>query len=197
MAIIDGRGGQVQSVITRLKNSKHLPIVGSVGRLRIDTFHPSKTYIFGSGAEGHLAHWIAIAHIRALFTAASRKLKIPLHWAQHAKHKLEVPDAHLSLPWASWALEIDRSTEGMKADRLAGKLRNARYPTLVVTMKSKERMFELCDHVGEWDGKTLVTSHTYFHKLERDGFNIISEPFWWDGEAWVSLEMHKNGGLSG
>jgi hypothetical protein len=77
---------------------------------------------------------------------------------------------------------VDMSTEGRRLDRIAGKLRSPTGPTLVVAMKSVDRMNELCDLVGDWS-KVRIACHRDFHDREASGFNLITEPFWWNGEA--------------
>jgi hypothetical protein len=176
---IDGRNLQNLKVLVRdLRRAKHLPIVSSVGRLNLrGTFFPTKTYVYGSGKRGHILHWLHVAHLRALFTKAARELSIPLDWGQAIKHKQAIPDAEITVNSERYVLEVDNSTEGMRLDRIAGKITDQ---TLIVTFKSEERFQNLAALGG------LSTYHGYFHEKEEN-FNILTESIWWDGTAWRSL----------
>lgn len=179
LQLIDGRGRQVSSAITELRRSRHLPIVGSVGRLHLKTFYPSKTYIYGTGKRGHLVHWLHVAHTRALFVDGARQLGIGLGWSQHRKHRRNVPDAMLELPSGAWKLEVDNSTEGMSEGGIAGKALDDR--TLIIAYKSRQRFLNLSRLPG------LVTYHDFFHDQEQGGFNLLEEKVWWNGSGFVSL----------
>lgn len=175
---IDGRSRQVLSqVVRQLRQAGHLPIVSSAGRLP-PSFYPPKTYVYGWGKRGHIVHWLYISHLRGLFQEAARRLNLPLEWRQHSKHYQGYPDAHIAFPGASYALEVDNSTEGMQLDRIAGKVTS---DTLIVAFRGEERFKNLAQLGG------LSTWHGYFHDLEDSGFNILAEKCWWNGEAWVSL----------
>jgi hypothetical protein len=76
-------------------------------------------------------------------------------------------------------LEVDNSTEGMSEGGIAGK--TITDSTLIVAFKSEERFKNLSMLGG------LATWHGYFHDAEPNGFNILTEKVWWDGEEWVSL----------
>lgn len=181
LALISGRSRQVLSAITQLRRSGHLPVVGSVGRITVasKTFYPSKTYVYGSGKRGHLVHWLHVAHIRALFTDAARRMGVVLAWRQHQKHYQNVPDALIEVPGGSWTLEVDNSTEGAREGGIMGKALGDR--TLIVAFKSEERFRNLCRLPG------LATWHGLFHHLESDGFNILTDKAWWNGTELVSL----------
>jgi hypothetical protein len=175
---IDGRNLQNLKVLVRdLRRAKVLPIVSSIGRLNMPTFYPTKTYIYGAGQQGHILHWLYTAHLRGLFTRAARELAIPLEWRQANKHGNMIPDAVITLPNGQYFLEVDNSTEGMRLDRIAGKITDR---TLIVTFKSEERFQNLAGLGG------LATYHGYFHEKEED-FNILTESIWWDGAVWRSL----------
>lgn len=169
---------ETSAALTELRREKHLPVVGSIGRVAPNTFYARKTYVYGSGRRGHLVHWLHVAHLRALFASAARRLGLPLGWTQHRKHYRNVPDARIELPGASWTLEVDNSTEGRSEGGIYGKRLGE--STLVVAFKSKERFRNLCELPG------LTTWHGYFHDQEPD-FNILTEKVWWDGSGWVSL----------
>lgn len=176
--LIDGRSRQVLTgVVRQLRRAGHLPIVSSAGRLPRSLF-PGKTYVYGSGARGHIVHWLYVAHLRALFTAGARAVNVDLGWRQHRKHRNEVPDALITLAGKTYKLEVDNSTEGMRLDRLVGRVDE---DTLVVAFRSEERFRNLSALGG------LATWHGYFHHLEDAGFNVLTEPCWWNGEGWTPL----------
>jgi hypothetical protein len=176
---VDGRHRQnLKVLVSELRRAKLLPIVSSAGRLGLPTFFPTKTYIYGAGLRGQIVHWLYIAHLRALFTRAARDLAVPLAWKQSNKHDQLIPDAEILLPSGSYSLEVDNSTEGMRLDRIAGKISDR---TLVVAFRSEVRFQNLAALGG------LSTYHGYFHEKEEEGFNILTEPIWWDGDVWRSL----------
>ena len=175
---IDGRSRQVLSGVVRdLRHSEHLPIVSSAQRLP-PTFYPKKTYIYGSGKRGHIVHWMYTAHLRALFIASAREMGAVLTWRQSRKHNARIPDAVIEMNDRLYKLEVDNSTEGMRIDRLAGKIDE---DTLVVAFHSETR-FQNLSRLGG-----LATWHGYFHDLEEQGFNILTERCWWNGDGWLAL----------
>jgi len=175
---IDGRSRQVLSgVVRELRHSGHLPIVSSAQRLP-PTFYPKKTYIYGSGKRGHIVHWMYTAHLRALFIASAREMGAVLTWRQSTKHNARIPDAVIEVNDRLYKLEVDNSTEGMRMDRVAGKIDE---DTLVVAFQSETRFQNLASLGG------LATWHGYFHDLEEQGFNILTERCWWDGDGWIAL----------
>lgn len=177
---IDGRSRQVLTGIVReLRQAGHLQIVSSAQRLP-PNFYAKKTYVYtaGTSPRGHIVHWLYIAHLRALFVKAARELGIALEWRQSVKHRTTIPDAEVTVNGRRLVLEVDLSTEGLRLDRIAGKVTD---DTLIVAFKSEARFKNLCQLGG------LATWHGYFHDLEGSEFNILTEKVWWDCSAWVSI----------
>ena len=148
-------------------------------QMRQGAFAP-KTYIYtvGVSPRGHILHWLYISHLHGLFTQAARQLQVDLEWKQSNKHKNTIPDATIGFQGKTYKLEVDNSTEGMRLDRVAGKVDA---DTLIVAFKSEERFRNLSTLGG------LATWHGYFHDQEESGFNILSAPVWWNGNEWIAL----------
>lgn len=126
-----------------------------------------------------MIHWLHISHLRAVFASSARRSGIPVEWRQSNKHKNMIPDALITVEGETYSLEADNSTEGMRKDRIAGKRVDEN--TLVVAFRSEARFQNLATIGG------LSTWHGYFHDQEDSGFNILTDPIWWNGEEWRSL----------
>lgn len=176
---------ETSAALTKLRHGKHLRAICSAQRIAHRGVFARKTYILTTQPEsprGHLVHWLYIAHLRALFTKAARELGVDLTWSQPTKHRREIPDAtlHIGAPCSrTWTLEVDNSTEGMSLKGIAGK--SFGQSTLIVAFRSEERFKNLCALGG------LNTWHGYFHDAELNGFNVLTDEIWWNGEQWTRL----------
>src|SRR5262249_45894221 len=150
---------ETSAALTRLRRDKHVPIIGSVGRILLEgTYYPTKTYLYGRSKLSSLRHTLAIAHFHALAIDSARKLQIPIGWKYHERVGDRIPDGLLALPTGTWKVEVDMGTERRKGKgSIFDKLD---IQTIVLVTGSRKQFEELARLPG------LTAFHEDFHAKE-------------------------------